>query len=265
MLKLPQISVFGSTRNYLNTQQQIIDGLATYSDKVIAANTAWDSKNRSIFDGVRLALDSICSGARRCHYCEDSAADEVEHIWPKKFYPEKTFIWQNYLFACGPCNGSNKRDHFAIFDAVGNRVDLIRGKNDPITQPPVGIALFIDPATEDPTDFFTLDLSTGLFVPLPPQGSQNFQRAEYTINILGLNRRDYLSRARRSAYASYKDALSAYLTLKQQGGSTADLKNKRIEISEKHHPTVWHEMKNLASSGIAHVQDFSLSPELYQI
>lgn len=265
MLKLPQVSAFGHTRNYLSVQQQLIDSLATYPEKVEAANKAWKGKNKVVFEDVRATLEAVCPGARRCHYCEDSAADEVEHIWPKKFYPEKTFIWQNYLFACGPCNGSNKSDHFSIFDANGQQFDIVRKKGEPVIEPPVGSALFIDPTYEDPTDYISLDLQTGLFVPLPARHTQEYKRAEYTIKTLGLNTRDYLSRARRSAYASYKDSLNAYAGLKEKGGTLAELVSKRVEISEKHHPTVWHEIKVTAQLGIAHQDVFAQSPELYRI
>ena len=265
MLKLPQVSAFGRTRTYLEVQQQRIDSLPTYTEKVISAKKAWEGKSQAVFDDVRATLDVICPGARRCHYCEDSAADEVEHVWPKKFYPERTFIWQNYLFACGPCNGSNKRDQFSVFDANGNQIDIIRKKDDPVIQPPTGAPLFIDPTSEDPTEYISLDLQTGLFVPLPPKDSREFKRAEYTIKILGLNTRDYLSRARRNAYAGYKDSLDAYARLKERGATQAELMSKQAEISEKHHPTVWHEIKVTAHLGIAHQDAFEQSPELYQL
>lgn len=265
MLKLPQISAFGRTRTYLEAQQKLIDNLPTYTERVVSAKKAWDGKSKVVFEEVRATLEIICSGARRCHYCEDSAADEVEHVWPKKFYPEKTFIWQNYLFACGSCNGSNKRDQFSVFNAEGNRFDIVRKKDDPVIQPLTGSPLFIDPTSEDPTEFISLDLQTGLFVPLPPKDTREFQRAEYTIKILGLNTRDYLSRARRNAYASYKDSLDVYTRLKEGGSSQADLTRKRAEISEKHHPTVWHEIKITAHLGIAHQEAFQQSPELFQI
>lgn len=265
MLKLPQVSVCGSARIYLEKQQQAIDELPTYAERVESAQKAWDGKSRPAFEIVRSILDAICPGARRCHYCEDSAADEVEHVWPKKFYPERTFVWRNYLFACGPCNGSNKRDQFAVFDDAGNQIDIVRKKDDQVTPPPEGDPLFIDPILEDPTDYISLDLQTGIFVPLAARDSREFKRAEYTLTILGLNSRDYLSRARRNAYASYSDALGAYTRLKEEGGTQEDLLSKQIEISEKHHPSVWHEIKVLARLGIAHQADFQMSPELYQI
>ncbi|QHC96314.1 hypothetical protein PspR84_17280 [Pseudomonas sp. R84] len=265
MLKLPQVSAFGRTRAYLEAQQQLINNLPTYAEKVASAKKAWEGKSKAIFEEVRATLDILCSGARRCQYCEDSAADEVEHVWPKKFYPEKTFIWQNYLFACGPCNGSNKRDQFSIFDADGNKFDIVRKKGDPVLQPPTGIPLFIDPTSEDPTEYISLDLQTGLFVPLSPKDTREYKRAEYTIKTLGLNSRDYLSRARRIAYASYKDSLDAYTRLKESGGTLDELMSKQAEISEKNHPTVWHEIKVTAHLRIAHHDAFEQSPELYQI
>ncbi|MDT3722617.1 hypothetical protein [Pseudomonas oryzihabitans] len=265
MLKLPQISVFGTTRTYLERKQKAIDDLLTYAEQVAAAKDFWEGKNRNSFAGVRSALEAICPGARRCHYCEDSVADEVEHVWPKKFYPEKTFVWQNYLFSCGSCNGSHKNDQFAVFDAGENQIDVIRGKNDPISPPPVGSPLFIDPISEDPTEYISLDLQTGLFVPLARRDSRDFKRAEYTINILGLNSRDYLSRARRNAYAGYLDALSVYAKIKAEGCSREELLNKQAEIGEKHHPSVWHEIKSTARLGIAHQNFFQTSPELYEV
>ena len=56
------------------------------------------------------ALSAMCHGPRRCMYCEDSAADEVEHFRPTDLYPEFVFAWMNYLYACGPCN-VRKKNH----------------------------------------------------------------------------------------------------------------------------------------------------------
>lgn len=45
---------------------------------------------------------------------------------PKNMYPEKVFVWSNYLFSCGLCNGP-KNNQFAVFDNTGNVV--IESKN----------------------------------------------------------------------------------------------------------------------------------------
>ena len=51
----------------------------------------------------------------KCCYCEckiheESKYPEVEHFYPKKWYPELVVAWENLLPACKRCNG-NKRDH----------------------------------------------------------------------------------------------------------------------------------------------------------
>jgi uncharacterized protein (TIGR02646 family) len=265
MLTLPRFSIIGHPRLYLNAQQLAIDNLNHYPSQVIAAKAAWDGRSRAVFKTIRETLEKICHGAVRCHYCEDSFGDEIEHIWPKTFYPDRAFVWQNYLLSCGSCNGTHKNDKFAVFDAHGVQQDIVRGKNAPVIAPPVGPSLFIDPATEDPTDYITLDLQTGLFVPIHAKSSQQYKRAKYTIDTLALNKRDYLSKARRTAYASYKDALEVYATLKSSGASQDELAKKRVEIFDKHHPSVWHEIKMSAHAGAAHFQVFEQSPELFHI
>lgn len=95
----------------------------------------------------------MCSGSRRCLYCEDSCADEVEHIKPQDLYPEFVFVWENYLYACGPCNGG-KNNAFAVFDpATGATIIVTRKRGDPVTPPAVGTDVFINPRTEDPLQY----------------------------------------------------------------------------------------------------------------
>ena len=65
------------------------------------------------FRKVRESLTRMCSGAQRCVYCEDSVGDEVEHIEPKDLYPCLVFLWTNYVYACGRCNGG-KSNKFAV-------------------------------------------------------------------------------------------------------------------------------------------------------
>lgn len=261
MLRVPQSSVFGASKVYLDAIQVNIDAAMDYPSRVEMAASAWDKKNANIFQTLRDTLADLCQGARRCHYCEDSAADEVEHIWPKKFYPEKTFIWSNYLFACGPCNGSNKRDQFAIFDPTGQFLELKRGRQEIPIEPAVGGSVFLDPRIDDPLNFIELDLTTGIFVPSALPGSLNYVRAEYTIKILGLNKRDYLIRARRNAYASYLDAAHQYVVRKVAGEPADEIRQRARDISERHHPSVWAEMKRLSTMP-AHSKFFQAAPEL---
>lgn len=44
-----------------------------------------------------------------CSFCETPAplaSLEVEHILPKKIYPDSEFVWENFLLACRNCNAT---------------------------------------------------------------------------------------------------------------------------------------------------------------
>lgn len=93
--------------------QKDVDEKCSYTEQVKAAKTLFSSRNRKrnrTFAAVRKELAELCSGSRRCMYCEDSVADEVEHFRPKDLYPEVVFVWMNYLYACGQCNGGRTTD-----------------------------------------------------------------------------------------------------------------------------------------------------------
>jgi uncharacterized protein (TIGR02646 family) len=185
----------------------------------------------------------MCSGARRCAYCEDSAADEVEHIYPKHFYPDRVFVWRNYVYACGPCNGP-KGSRFSVFIAdTGSQVELTRSQNT-LSPPPIGLPGLIDPRIENPEQFLALELrDTFYFVERATIGTLDYERAKYTIKILGLNEREFLPAARRSAYRDYRAHLSQYLAVRDNGGDAAELTRLAAEIRTRQHPTVWSEMK----------------------
>ncbi|MEK6283380.1 MAG: hypothetical protein AABN95_23745 [Acidobacteriota bacterium] len=189
-------------------------------------------------------------------YCEDSCADEVEHIKPKDLFPESTFLWDNYVYACGPCNGP-KNNHFAVFStATGVATDVTRVRLGPVVEPEPGSPVLINPRWEDPLKFMELDLlDTFLFLPTKPKGSKDRERAEYTIKLLKLNERDVLLKARKEAYDSYEARLSRYITLRDKGEASIKLKNRVRAFKRMHHPTVWKEMK----------RQHSLIPDLNQL
>ena len=176
-------------------------------------------------------------------YCEDSVADEVEHHKPLHFYPDDVFRWENLLYACGPCNGP-KRNRFAILDAADQMVHLREGVAAP---PPRGSSALLHPRIENPLDFLFLDIqgNTFLFVPLPGQGPLEVMRAAYTIELLRLNVRDYLPRARRTAYIAYRALLSDFV----QRRGDADQAARILQAHRgSHHATVWYEMKRQRES-----------------
>ena len=118
---------------------------------------ALDAKNYK--DPVnKQALRESTSG--KCMYCESkighNSYPHVEHIKPKKKFPELEFSWNNLGFSCPVCN-TNKGEKY----------------NEDIP--------FINPYNDEPEDYFVF---LGFFV-FPKQGSE---RGGNTINELGLNR-----------------------------------------------------------------------------
>jgi uncharacterized protein (TIGR02646 family) len=214
--------------------QGIVDAEVGHVNQAAKAKSEWGAKlstneKKRAFISVKNGLKAMCSGARRCCYCEDAPADEIEHIAPKSVYPSRTFIWDNYLYVCGLCNGP-KGDQFAVF-----RADT--GEFVTETKPPIdGRPVLINPRVENPLEYLTLDLKdTFYFHPKGASGTEEHRRGQYTIEVLGLNSRDYLTGARGQAFEEYLALLEKYA------------KNQALHIQgailRKNHPTVWQEMQ----------------------
>ncbi|MEB3192199.1 MAG: hypothetical protein VKL42_17805 [Snowella sp.] len=247
MLQLPETKLGSKWQKYLDQWQQEINEIAFYSEKVKQAKVKYESRTGTVtFKKIRATLETMCSGNRRCCYCEDSCADEVEHIRPKSLYPELVFVWENYLYSCGLCN-LKKNDNYAVI--ISNKIrPIARKKNDLIVPPPVGKSVFINPRIENPLDFLELDLGddldgTFLFQPRHGLNELDIKRAEYTIEILGLNDRGYLPKGRREGGLNYRSRLIEYQKNKD---SLVDYQKQQFikDFKEMRYPTVWQEMKN---------------------
>lgn len=234
-----------STTNSLNTWQSKIDGLPTYEARVKHGASSFDSKRKTApFIEIRRVLDEMCQGARRCGYCEDSCADEIEHIRPKSLYPEDVFRWGNYLYACGPCNGG-KNNHYAVFSGdVGLEWAVIsRSRKDPVIPPKTGAPVFVNPRQDNPLDYIILDLqSSFMFSPFASEGSRDHVRGKYTIDTLRLNR-EVLRRGRSGAFSAYRRRLEAYIAFARRGASQHERDARKHEFVESPHRTVWLEMQ----------------------
>lgn len=246
MIRLPDKDLSEATLTALASYQQEVDGAGVYADQVTKAKAIWRNRSRNRpFDEVKSTLADMCWGPGRCGYCGDSAADEIEHIWPKDLYPQKTFVWSNYLYACGPCNGP-KNNQFAIFpDAAPEQLTKLAHPETGPVQPPSGSSVLIDPRVEDPMQYLWLDV-TGTFAFTPVEDDENtisWKRANYTINVLNLNSRDALIEARWLAYGRYRSRLFEYVTRMEDNGDEAQLQAIKEEIKREGHPTVWREMK----------------------
>ena len=247
MLKLPNTSLSRNTQTGLRGLQRRINVLSSYEAKVHSAKSLFAQQNRAdnpIFRSVRKTLSQMCSGAQRCAYCEDSSADEVEHIKPKDLFPEVTFVWSNYLYACGPCNGPKNNQFAVLLYGTGALVDVTRRVGQPIVPPRRGKPACINPRRENALQFMELDLiDTFYFLPSAPVGSIEYVRADYTITVLRLNERDLLPAARKEAYLSYRARLVEYIAKRDAGFSQNDLDDLIKALQRMGHPTVWAEMK----------------------
>jgi len=234
--------------------QAEVDAHADFEGRVELARSNFRNRNRvtnPVFREIREVLTRMCSGARRCMYCEDSCADEVEHHHPVRWYPGKAFEWMNYLYACGGCNGP-KNSKFAVLDVQGLLV-VVR------SSPPPGDSALLHPRNENPLHFLMLDLQgTFLFVPVADAGTVEHTRASYTIQLLRLNERTWLPAARGEAYGSYRARLKEYIAERDRGAQTANLIRA---LQRMHHPTVWQEKKR-QHQDISELKDlFTQAPE----
>lgn len=232
----------------LRSLQQQVDAAATYPDQVALAASKWASKQKDLFQRVRDELAKSCPGARRCNYCEDSAADEIEHIRPKSWFPDQTFQPDNYLFSCGPCN-SPKGNAYAVVTAAGQLDEAVRTRRGPVVPPPVGQEALLHPRYDNALDYLVLDL-TNTFHFRPRQGlsTVDYLRADYTIRVLGLNKRDLLPEAREEAFKDFSGRLANYHLASRAGATPAELAQQQAEVLKKQHISVWREMQRQASA-----------------
>lgn len=252
MILLPDVQLEKKAAAQLAAWQKLVNEAGNYAAAVEAAKRRFAQcntpRNRT-FRVVRAALTAMCSGARRCCYCEDSCADEVEHVRPKDLYPEVVFVWDNYVYACGPCNGP-KNNRFRIFHAeTGAIVDVTRRPGDPPLPPPQGHPLLIDPRREDPLRFLELEMSaTFYFLPRAGLDPRDRDRALYTIELLHLNGRDLLPKARRNAFGSFRARLVEYREKKRQQKDAVKLQFLIDDLRQMPHLAVWAEMKRQRNS-----------------
>jgi hypothetical protein len=255
MLRIAERELAASAQDVLWSLQQRIDAIVDYADAVDLAGTLWDRRNTvrhsAAFRAIRTTLATMCVGPVRCAYCEDSAADEIEHILPKSLFPQQTFIWGNYAFVCGPCNGPKNNRYGVVVNGIV--VEFVRRRRDRVVPPPAGQSGFIHPRVEDPTTYIEMDLggvtpdgstldATFEFVPVFGMAQESLARAQFTIRVLGLNR-ELLLVARRNAYDGFRARLLEYAISKEAGAPPPTLERIKNSLLGTPHLTVFHEMR----------------------
>ena len=244
MLSLSVVELPDEVLKILANFQAEIDQCITYADQVKRAQELWPVKSRNVsFNQVRNKLKEMSHQHGSCGYCEDSEASEIDHFYPKRFYPQFTFDWDNFLYSCSICNRA-KSDRFSIFVKESQeRLDLhkrILSESPPID----GNPLLINPRFENPLDLIFLDLSNEFrLTPFADnEESIDWVRANYTIELLRLNR-DFVIRRRKKAYQHYMRRLIEMVKQKKNGAFEEREQQLQIELKTEIHPTVWEEMK----------------------
>lgn len=274
MIQLRIENINAETTAHLQTKQADVDGQPGFAEKAQRAKTLWDGKSGSqagaaAFANIKEKLKDMCVGTEICNYCENNEATDVEHLYPKKLYPESVFQWSNYILACKTCNTTWKSDKFAVLDPAGSdalfEIPQQRGVH---TQPANNDGALTNPRAEDPTAFLLLDICGRTFRFSANLGISNRDkvRADYTLSLLGLNNRNALVEARRAAANHYLDRLEKFIRVKNAQcmrvldaiaadpdavDETQSLQQEKDrimnaiinDIKTYAHPTVWAELK----------------------
>lgn len=272
MLKSKDLPIRNGILNHLKKHQAKIDALPSYKAQVLQSKRAWQSKKKSkaqksAFNSVEKELQKIAPGKiRHCQYCESNIGTNIEHVYPKGWFPNLTFNWTNFLWACQQCNGIYKIAQFQLFEAPDSSKTINLRANKKFKAPPNEDAVFINPRVDNPMDYLILNLESGLFqiIANDPR-SRAYKRAQYTLATLRLNRRQHLASERQQAYHTYTQLLVEYITARFES-LDLPLANKRClqlqkTILSMPHPTVWKEMQRQSNQIASLSAYFALAPE----
>ncbi|PTL84629.1 hypothetical protein [Vitiosangium sp. GDMCC 1.1324] len=185
MKKLNREPLSTSTMAFLDERTQQV---RTAADPKREAQHLWKLQDKKAFEEVRATLESMATGRQRCMYCEDSAATDIEHFWPKSRFPERAFSWTNYLLARSGCNSNYKREQFPLDGS--------------------GVPLLIDPTVEEPREHLVLSVRTGKYRPRTIEGRES-PKGEKSIEVFGLGR-DILEKGRQDAWNTLPALLLRY-------------------------------------------------------
>jgi len=242
MLKYSLKTLKNPTLERLKALQSVVNRKRKLSSKYDCASRLFKSKRSPAWREIRDALKEAAPGGDACYYCERDRYRDIEHIQPKRHYPQFTFIWENYVYACTICNQDRKKDTYGIIDSTGKLVVFDR-THDMTVPIPVGVHALINIRNEDPLDFLMLDLDTGMFVPI--RTGIDKIRGEFTRDLFDLNGSE-LPKYRRYARKSFEDFLQEYKKAVLSGDLTR-IETVKREILSLPYPTVLVEMRRQAT------------------
>lgn len=252
MIKTTPSTIRKGILNHLQKLQGQIDALPTYKAQVKEAKVLWQNKKKTnpqkaAFNRVEKELQKLAIGANNyCNYCEANVGTTIEHIYPRGLFPNKTFVWENFLWTCKQCNGKHKISQFQIFKNPHTAEIINLVKDYSFVRPPNEDAVFVNPRIENPLDYLQLDLESGLFETKEKDShTRAYQRAVYTIETLQLNTRKGLVANRQKAYQNYQDLLQQYIDIQHCISSEALIAIFPVSNNTKRAP--WVEQKKLAN------------------
>lgn len=118
-----------------------------------------DSKWRDFHSNVSNAFFSLCG------YCEETCKGEVDHFRPKSKFPERVYLWDNWVLACHTCN-AKKSEHWPSGGYV-----------DPCATSP----------RARPESYFAFDTKTGEILPKSGLSAARRRKSARMIDDLGVN------------------------------------------------------------------------------
>lgn len=163
--------------------------VASHPDPKARAHKLWQQRNNKAFREIREVLSEMATGRNRCMYCEDSEGTDIEHFYPKSSYPDRAYLWDNYLLACSKCNSNYKRSQFPL---RRNRKPML-----------------IDPTKENPATHLTFTPTTGSFFGKTSRGRRS-------ITIYGLDR-GTLRQGRHDTWISLCNLIPRYADYMRRG------------------------------------------------
>jgi hypothetical protein len=99
------------------------------------------------------------------------------------------------------------------------------------------------------------------FLPAAAPGTPDYERADRTIKIFGLNERADVAQGRRSACGDYIARPEQYVNLKTAGTSPQRLGRLRNDLLRPDHRTAWVEIKRQQNSQARLRNLFEAAPE----
>lgn len=270
MLRLENRELPEELQTVLDRLQQSVNDASGFAAQVEEAQALWKSKGNSAgknaFNKIAGVLAEMCVYVKVCNYCEQNEATDIEHVYPKSFFPSLAFEWKNYILACKQCNSAYKSDKCFVIDPRGIVHEVKRGQ-----EPEHHSLAFINPRIDDPFKYLWLNTQTWKFEIWDTLSKKDYNIADKTLFVLKLNERDLLIEDRKNSATYYYERMKTLLEI-MEANSIEDIENTlapydneldktiplqeiknrikenfKIHLNKFKHPSVWNSIKKIES------------------